>query len=223
MWYGIDRSGIGQCWAACLVCNCGQRVVLCSEVGSSVSSFLQGHQAWANWFLLTQLTKLILISQRFIEDKWDTLAQGTWMAVAAGQHMLLTPWEAIQDWTWVSKGWAQQDRGHGESLPSSCGNLTPSFLEALPHQATSVFSQVRCICWGAQTLAFTNPEGMLPSGIHYNRLPCSRFHAVEDMAWRSPRAVCLRWQIFIKPWSWAKGRLCVARGPERPSLLGVYE
>ena len=187
MWYGNSTEvGIGQCWAACLAGNCGQPWSSVLRLEAMCLPFSRGHQAWANWFPLTQLTELILISQSadlliYNETHLHRGLNGcgSWTA-----HVLLAPWEAIQAWKWVSKGRDQQDRGPGESLPSGCANLTPSFSLSSAYQATRVLRSVGqdAFVEGAQTLAFTlDPEGMLPSGTHY----ILAFHVADFMLWRT--------------------------------------
>lgn len=78
---------------------------------------------------------------------------------------------------------------------------------------------------GAQTLAFTlNPEGMLPSGIHYN-LP---FRVADFMPWRTWRGGHLKPsasddRCLLSPDHELGVGYVLLGGPEGQSPLGVYK
>ena len=98
--YGNSTEvGIGQCWAACLVGNCGQPWSSVLRLEALCLPLSRGHQAWANWFPLAQLTKVFLMGQSadLLYTMRRTCTEG-WAAVGWTAHVLL-----IQGWELVTR------------------------------------------------------------------------------------------------------------------------
>lgn len=171
----------------------------------------------------TQLTKVYQISQTTdllihneIQLPRGLNDGGSWTAQA-----LLTLQEAIQAWKWVNMDRDQQDGGHSEGFPSSCGDLTSSFSLSSAYRAASICRSVGQDAFSghAHTLAFAlSPEGMRCL-LH--------FHVADLMAWRPCLPLrCLPQKTDVYRaliTNWVLGCVSWAGGTESDSAQRVYK